>query len=845
MDKIELLAPAGNIEALKAAVENGADAVYLGGKLFNARQNANNFAKEELKRAVKFAHQRNVKIYITLNILLANEEINSFIDYVYELAEAQVDAFIVQDLGIAYLLKNLLPNIPLHASTQMAIHNYNGIKYLEDLGFKRVVLAREVSLENIALIRKKTKMELEIFVHGALCIAYSGQCLMSSLIGGRSGNRGCCAQPCRLKYQLIDLNKNKLLNYDNIGEHLLSPKDINMIRYIPDLIKAGVTSFKIEGRMKRPEYVATVVKNYRQAINNYYKNPESFNVNTQTEKELEQIFNRDFTTGHYLGNQGYDLMSYKKPNNRGILLGRVIGLDKNKIFIKLKEPLNEGDGYEIWVTKGGRIAGKVREIYLNNKMVKNAVAGSEVGIPLRNGCPKIGDRVFKTHDTLLIQRARESYSSSKEQKETELYLNIDITKGKVVEVKAGDSNGNNVVCYGDFFVEEARKHSIDKGILWEQFSRLGNTPFKLIELKANINGCLMVPLSELNQLRRTIVDKLLKIEEQKNIKAVPEKNNYIVEVKKLIEEIPETKKLFKKPKLSISVGDVEGLKTAVDSGADQIYLNWVGLKNRKPFNFTEISSLISYCQQKNCQIFLRLPRFIHEKQISKTKKAIEKLREYPFTGILVGNLGTLQLAKDLAWDNIGVDYSLNIFNDFTIKELLKSNIKQVTFSPELTLDQIRKFSYLGNLSLEVIVHGNFPLMISEYCVIGSIKGKCNAQQQCYGACANGRYGLRDRMNYIFPIETDNNCRMLVYNSKPLNLYNDLDKILKTGIDLIRIEGRKEDVNWIRKVTEIYRYFIDQWFVNRGQIIPQDREMNALKELEPNGYTTGHFFRGVL
>lgn len=312
----EILAPAGDFQSLIAAVENGADAVYLGGKAFNARAFAGNFDDEEMAKAIEYAHLRNVKIYVTVNILIDNSELKDALSYIKTLYDLGVDGLIVQDLGLSFLISRVLPNFPLHGSTQMTIHNREGAEFLAKMGFKRVVLARETSLEDISLINQDPIIELEIFGHGALCICYSGQCLMSSLIGGRSGNRGRCAQPCRMTYTLVD-EKGKNAAEEGIGEHLLSPRDLNALELLPEICRTGVSSLKFEGRMKRPEYVATVIRIYREALDRYKKNPESFSVWAEEQKELAQIFNRDFTTGYLLNNPGRDLMSYKRPNNRG------------------------------------------------------------------------------------------------------------------------------------------------------------------------------------------------------------------------------------------------------------------------------------------------------------------------------------------------------------------------------------------------------------------------------------------------------------------------------------------------------------------------------------------------
>lgn len=310
---IELLAPVGSMESLYAAVENGADAVYLGGKLFNARQYANNFGLEELKLAVEYAHLRNVKVYVTVNILIDNEEMKDVLDFVKYLYDIDVDGLILQDLGLIYLINILFPDFELHGSTQMTINNLPGAIFLEELGLKRVVLSREVPINEIKKIHEKSNIELEGFIHGALCVSYSGQCLMSSIIGGRSGNRGACAQPCRLTYSIIDYyNGNVLLDkWDK--KYILSPKDLNTIDYIEDIVNSGIVSLKIEGRMKNPEYVATIVNNYRKALD-----LGSDKITSEDKEDILQIFNRGFTKGIMLGDFGRNFISYDRPDNRGV-----------------------------------------------------------------------------------------------------------------------------------------------------------------------------------------------------------------------------------------------------------------------------------------------------------------------------------------------------------------------------------------------------------------------------------------------------------------------------------------------------------------------------------------------
>ena len=343
---VELLAPAGNFDALKAAVNAGADAIYLAGENFGARAYAQNFSRENLADAVKFSHLRDVKIHVTANTILSDDELENFADYIKFLKKIHVDAILVQDLGAAKIIRTVAPEIPLHASTQMTIHNLEGVKFLEKIGFSRVVLSRELSLAEIEKISKNSSIETEIFIHGAICVCYSGQCLMSSMIGGRSGNRGRCAQPCRLPYKLVDANGKNFLE-NSAGEYILSPKDFNTLEILPKILQTGVNSLKIEGRMKRPEYVATVVKVYRDAIDGV--------ISTDSQKKLAQIFNRDFTTAYLEKNPGKNFISDKRPNNRGVLVGRVTKIAENKITLKTSEKISVGDQIEIWVKVGGRV----------------------------------------------------------------------------------------------------------------------------------------------------------------------------------------------------------------------------------------------------------------------------------------------------------------------------------------------------------------------------------------------------------------------------------------------------------------------------------------------------------
>lgn len=835
-EKIELMAPVGSIEALRAAVQNGADAIYLGGKMFSARQYAQNFDLDELKEAVRYAHLYGVKVYLAVNTLIENEEFKEVLKYAYDLYSIDVDAIIIQDLGVAYALHKVLPEIEIHASTQMTIHNSAGVRFLEKNGFDRVVLAREVSLENIKLIGKKSKMPLETFVHGALCVSYSGQCLMSSMIGGRSGNRGRCAQPCRLPYTLIDSKGNEIK-----AGHLLSSKDLKMIEHIPALIDAGVVALKVEGRMKRPEYVATVIRNYRQTLDNLDKM-----VSEHTQKELLQIFNRDFTTGYYFEKPGPQLMSYQRPNNRGLRIGRVVSFNPttSEVTVRLEGPLQVGDGYEIWVTKGGRIGGEVKELLKGKKYVSRTEQG-EVVFKINEGLPKTGDRVFKTMDIELMKQARETIESQYYHKYP-LDFKIHINLGEPVYLEAQDDE-NKATATSTYIVEKAQKHPVSRETIEKQLQRLGNTIFGLRELVIESQEGMMVPVSELNALRRQVVEKL---EAERLKKTSPHAQNRIVaeqEFNKRCDNfyiaINKGKQEQRKHQISVVVGDMPSLKAALEAGSKIIYFGGEKLRRKKGVAPEEFEKAVKACHAAKAQAILMIPRLYQEELAEHVKKYCLKGYEAGVDGYLASNLGAIQLAQELGLHGVRGDYTLNVLNDVTIRALREWGLEHITVSSELTFEQIRAIKSGGN-SLEAVVHGDLPLMITEHCLLGNILGTGHREKGCPLPCHKDSYKLKDKMNYKFPIESDENCRMHIFNSKTLCLLDKLPHFLSTGIGTFRIEARKEDHKWVEKVVGVYSQEIMRCAAMGENYSPLEENQKTLQSLAPSGFTTGHYFRGV-
>ena len=791
--KPELLAPAGSFDALKAAVEAGADAVYLAGESFGARAYAENFNRENLIDAVKFAHLRNVSIHVTTNTILADDELEKFADYIKFLRKANVDAFLIQDLGAAKIAKNIAPEIPLHASTQMTIHNLEGVKILSELGFSRVVLSRELSLPEIKKIAKNSSIEIEIFMHGALCVCYSGQCLMSSMIGGRSGNRGRCAQPCRLPYILVDENNQEILQ--NVGEYLLSPKDLNTLEILPKLLDCGISSLKIEGRMKRPEYVATVVKVYRDALNKilFGKNFDKDIGN----KKLAQIFNRDFTTAYLEKNPGKNLISDKRPNNRGVLVGRIAKVEKNKISIKISEKISAGDQIEIWVKVGGRKTFTVEKFVVENDICSVEVSDTR-GI-------KISDRVFKIFDAELISEARKYFQNNFVRK-IPVIAKIFVEVGKKLTLQMTDADGNFASAETNFVAEVAKNRPLTFETLQKQIGRLGNTIFELENLEVELGENVMIPISELNEVRRKVTEILESQRLKKFVKPVSKINAQ--------PSIPHSSLLTTHSSMIAQVDSLEKISVAIENGADAILFGGENFSN-KPVTAKEILSAEKIIRDAGKKFYLSTPRIVRESEIENLEKILSlKI----FDAVYVHNLATLNLAKKFDL-KIHTDFSLITFNSETINFLKNLGVEGVTLSPELTLEQIKNLAKKSCLPLECIVHGRAELMISSYCVLGSFLGEID-KKNCPHICRQKKFFLRDRKNILFPVKTDQFCRMHILNSKTLSMIEHRQEF--ENLANIRVDCRALDFEETKKIIRAYKIGGD----------------------EIENFTRGHYFRGV-
>lgn len=714
MKRTELLIPVGNMECLHAAIHNGADAVYLGGKKFGARAYSNNFNEEEMIKAIKLCHLYNVKIYVTVNTMIYNEEIEEVIKYLNFLYSNNVDAVIMQDNGLIELTRSLIPNLEIHVSTQAHNHNEAAISHYKEIGCTRVVFDRESSLESIISI--KTPIEKEVFVYGALCICYSGNCLFSALNGGRSANRGMCVGSCRLPYKLLKNNK------ETSSGFLLSTKDLNTLKNLKELLDNKIDSLKIEGRMKSKEYVALVTQTYRKLIDNYYNSQEMVLTKTDQEKLLK-TYNREFTKG-YLFNEE-NIINNKTSNHQGIKIGTVVGVNNKRITIKLDKELSQNDAIRFDKPNKG--------MYVNSLYNQKGLLVSN--IPENNICQVdnkerimikdlLGSDVLKTIDTKLNQEL-----NNIELKRIPINISFEAAIGK--ESLLTISDGKNQTEIKGNIVEKASNSPISKERIEEQLVKLGSTPFKKNIIKINIDNDIFINIKEINELRRKATEELIKIREGK------EKTSTYLE----IPNIPTKTNI--KPEISILVRTEDQLNIALRNNIQRIY--------------TPSKELYEKYKNKG-NIYLRLDR------------VIEHHKEYNNENLLCTEFGSI--IKYNKNNNIVSDYYLNAVNDFTINKFKKYNVKNITLSIELSIEQLIK---IKNKDIcEVIVYGLPENMIIKNNIF-DIKNETTY--------------LVDSKNNKYPITYDNFTH--IFNHEPINI---IDKISKLkGFKSYRIELFEENI----------------------------------------------------
>ena len=659
MKKIELLAPAGDLNCLKAAIQAGADAVYIGGYGYSARAYANNFSNEEIIEAVNYAHPYGVKIFVAVNTLIYENEVETFLNYIDFLHRNSVDALIIQDLGMVDLIRKTYPNLELHASTQMHIHNIEGVKFLSDLGVKRVVLARETPIETIKDITTNTNTDIEVFSHGALCVCYSGQCLMSSLIGGRSANRGSCVGCCRLEYDLVDENNKKY----NTNKYLLSMKDLCTIEHVPELIEAGITSIKIEGRMKRIEYIYEVISIYRKAIDNYYKYGKT-NITEEDIKRLYKIYNRKFTKGFLFNEKNENIVNQIRPNHQGIKIGTVIKKENNYIYIKLTDKVHRLDGIRI-LNKKEDVGTTIEKMFVNNKPVEEA-NNQIIKIKMESNVD-INDVVVKTTDIEQINNIKEKL---KNQRKVEIKINATLKINNPIILEIEDEE-HKIKLESNYIIEQAKTIETTKENIEQQLKKLGNTIYNCSKINIEKDNNIFVSIKELNELRRKAIEQLNDL------------RNYKIE--------------YKKEEYNIDVPDFEHAELV-----NYLYDNEKEIKE-EGYNI--------YLIKSNNQYITRVPR-VNDKYKDYTNK------------LLVGEIGSLNYYKG---KKLFTDFSFNVVNSYTVAFLHSIGIWQITLSYELELDQIKELidnyhkRYKKHPNLEVIIYGREEMMITKFNLLKNLE----------------------------------------------------------------------------------------------------------------------------
>lgn len=655
MNKVELLAPAGDFSCLKAAIEAGCDAVYIGGKLFGARAFSSNFTDDEIIKAINYAHLFGVKVYVTTNTLIYDKEVERFLEYILFLHKNNVDAVIIQDLGMLDLVRQTFPNLEVHASTQMHIHNLDGASFMEKLGVKRVVLARETSISKIKEIKEKTNIDIEIFIHGALCVSYSGQCLMSSLICNRSGNRGTCAGSCRQSYSIVDENNNIILN----NKYPLSMKDLCSLENLKTLLDIGVTSLKIEGRMKSSSYVYTVVKLYRLAIDSYYKNNNIY-IDEKELYNLKKIFNREFTKGFLFDEENNKVINMKRPNHQGVEIGKVINYKNNVATIKLNDEININDGLRIVGKKD--IGVNVNNFYINSKLVKTAKKGDIITIKVNDKVEK-DDKVLLTLDSKLNEEINNIISSN--QRKVLVKAKFIAKEDKQITFELTDFI-NKVVVISENKVTKALNKPITKEEIKEKLNKIKDTVYKYESLDIEIDDNIFIPLNIINDLKRKAFEEL----NNKRLYKIPYKR---CEYKRNVKSYPKEKLL--------------NILIFKDENIDSL---------KKKYDYIYSSNNID-------NTILLLPR------------VIDKYKENYNKDVLVGDIGYFNKHKVCITDT-----SFNVVNSYTVAFLHSLGAKRVTLSYELTKKQIEilinayEERYKAHPNLELVVEGYEEVMISKF-----------------------------------------------------------------------------------------------------------------------------------
>ena len=801
--KPELLAPAGDIESFRAALMAGADAIYLGMGSLNARRNAANFTTESLAQACRMAHLAGRKIYLTANTLVLDDEFTDALDLIATAWSCGIDAVIVQDLGLLDTVISAFPQIPVHVSTQMNIMNEAAIRLLQERGVSRVTLAREASLPEITLLTA-LGVECEVFAHGALCICYSGQCLMSSLIGRRSANRGLCAQPCRLAWELIDGQGRPVdSTYGAIGEHLLSPKDLCTISLLPQLIDAGVASLKIEGRMKSPEYVATITATYRAALDRAYRDRDDYRVDPHETDMLEEAFSRGFSTAYLTGERGNEMMGYQRPNNRGVFIGRVTGIADGLVAISADKPIESGDTLEFWTSRG-RHDQTLSDILVDDEPVDGVEAGTTFHI--RVDAPvSPGDRVFRVRSASLSRSAEALYSQTTGVV-TPIAVDVAARLGEPLSITVTDGLGRSGAAQGRP-CEAARTKALTCEDIEAHVGRMGGTPYEVSSWNIALDENVGMGFSALHNLRRQALESyeasVLSGYASRDKPEVP--RNLI---RMTSNRVGETRTDIS-PEMAVLTGDERMAQISREAGA---------------IVYAPAGRLADWKDAEDA--IALMPTVVHD---SLVPDLVDLARRCP--RVVADSLEAVALLSGGGID-MEAGPHMNLLNQRSIACAGELGCDRVWLSPELSIAQIRDLAAVSEVPLSLTVFGRQELMVTEHCELMAM-GPCD--RRC-SACARRRsdHALRDRKGYVFPIRTDVYGHGHIYNSVELDVTPSIPELRRCGVRRFIIDATLLDEERLRVVLS-----------RVAGVIAMRPDDGSVPFTRLENTTTGHLFRGVL
>ena len=839
----ELLAPAGDWDCARAAVENGADAIYFGLEKFNARMRAQNFSRDDLPKLMEFLHQRGVKGYVTFNTLVFENEMAAAEECLRDIIAAGVDAAIVQDVGICRLIRSLSPDFPIHISTQMTVTSAGGVDFARELGCQLVVLARECSLKEIEAIRSAAPaLPLEVFVHGALCVAYSGQCLTSESLGGRSANRGVCAQACRLPYELISDGQPVPLGD---RKYLLSPQDLAGLELLPDLVRAGVTSLKIEGRLKSPEYVANITGIYRQALDGLSSihEPDRADVPvgqsaSSSHYDMEMAFSRGLYTGWFRGINNQELVHARFGKKRGVYLGEIAGVEGRYVRLALHGPLKAGDGVVF-------DAGHPEDAEEGGRVYTVEQRGSYTWLSFGPGIDFArihrGDKLWKTSDPELDRNLRQSFAGETPRFQRPLVFEVSGAAGQPLTVIARDEQGNEVRARSTMHLSRAEKQPLTLERLRAQLGRLGGTPFKLGELKSSIEGSVLLPVSELNRLRRAVVDELMGLRarpkrwtlnpgreitlrgvggtESEQIRA----REQAVNPQSAVAAV-QTARNPQSPNLIVLVRSLAQLEAAMEGDVRTLYCEFEDPKKYR--DAVQLFRSRSASHEEKREIFVAPPRIFKMGE----EWILKQVRSCDADGYLVRNYDHLRFFGS---DRCVGDYSLNVANRLSADYFKnKFSLERLTISYDLNFEQLEAL-LRGAPSewFEITIHQHIPMFHMEHCVFCAFLSSGTDYTNCGRPCDKHDVQLRDRVGALHPLKADAGCRNTVFNALAQTGADYVSKMLELGVRHFRIEFLNETPAQVAQTISRYRQLL------KGEITgPQLwRELKLLNQL---GVTRG-------